>query len=78
MSKNTILLHSCWLQKAWRNTSCLSCDNGLPASTKWSTVSRHRTKHIMGPLECEILKWYLKPGLLHFGIFILVLETLVT
>jgi len=32
----------------------------------------------MGPLECEILKWYLKPGLLHFGIFILVLETLVT
>jgi len=76
MSKNTMLLHSCWLQKACRNTSCLSCDNGLPASTWWNTVSRHRTRCVMGPLECEILKRYLKPGLLHFSIFILVVETL--
>lgn len=76
MSKNTMLLHSCWLQKAWRNTSCLSCENGLSASTWWSTVSRHRTRHIVWPLEHKILKRYLRPGLLHFGKFILILETL--
>jgi hypothetical protein len=78
MPKNTMLLHCCWLQKAWRNTCCLSCDNGLPASTWWSTVSRHTAKHIMGPLEYKILKQHLKPGLLHYVIFILVLETVVT